>query len=280
MAFFVVPLGQSGYLSLTDWDGVRPTITFVGLDNYARMLDDPLFWSSLSHTLIWVVLGTAAPVGLSLGLAMLLWPNTRGQSTFQFLFFLPQILSTVAIGLIWAQVYHPLAGLLNESLRGIGLDGLARGWLGDPQWALYAVLVAAVWSYFGFSLVVIMAGLRTVDLDLLDAAAIDGAGTWARFARIIVPQLRNVLTLITAYTLIGGFNVFDVIWVTTRGGPANATEVLATNLYKRAFVENDVAYGTTLAMALTVLSLVASATFVWLRERRDTSEVARQAGGM
>lgn len=272
--FFIVPLVQTAYLSFTDWNGVRSTINFIGLDNYTRMFDNPLFWRSLRHTVIWVVVGTIAPIAISLGLGMLLWPNTRGQSVFQLIFFLPQILSTVAIGLIWAQIYSPVGGLLNESLRAVGLDSIARGWLGDPTWALWAVLVAAVWGFFGFSLVVIMAGLRNVDLDLVDAAAIDGAGAWLRFRHVVVPQLRSVLTFVTAFTLIGGFNVFDIIWVTTRGGPANSTEVLATNLWKRAFVENDVAFGAALAMVLALISLAASVIFVYLRERVDVGRVA------
>ena len=131
-----------------------------------------------------------------------------------------------------------------------------------------------MWSFFGFALVVIMAGLRNVDLDLVDAAAIDGAGAWARFRHVIVPQLRSVLTFVIAFTLIGGFNVFDIIWVTTRGGPANSTEVLATNLWERAFVENDVAFGAALAMILALISLVTSVIFVYIRERGDVGSLA------
>lgn len=272
--FFLIPLIQTAYLSFTDWNGIRPTINFIGIDNYTRMLDDPLFWRSLKHTLTWVAVGTIAPIVISLGLGMLLWPNTRGRSVFQLIFFLPQILSTVAIGLIWAQIYNPIGGLLNESLRAIGLDSIPRGWLGHPTWALPAVLVAAVWSFFGFALVVIMAGLRNIDPDLVDAAAIDGAGAWRRFRHVIIPQLRSVLTFVTAFTLIGGFNVFDIIWVMTRGGPANSTEVLATHLWKRAFVENDVAFGASLAMVLALISLVTSVIFVYLRERGDVGSVA------
>jgi len=135
------------------------------------------------------------------------------------------------------------------------------------QWALPAVLIAAIWSYFGFTLVVILAGLQSVDVDLLDAASIDGANGLQRFWSVILPQLGPVLTMITAYTLIGGFNVFDIVWVMTAGGPANATDVLSTVLYKRAFVEDKVAYGTSLALMLTALSLIASGLFIYFRER-------------
>ena len=146
----------------------------------------------------------------------------------------------MTIALIWSRIYHPLIGILNRLLRVIGLGQYATGWLGESQWALSAVLVAAVWAYFGFSLVLIMAGLQSIDMDLVDAASIDGANGWQRFIYVILPQLRHVLTLIVGYTLIGGFNVFDIVWVMTAGGPANATVVISTLLYKRAFVEDQV----------------------------------------
>jgi raffinose/stachyose/melibiose transport system permease protein len=268
--FVIVPMIQSIQISLTDWDGVQPVRNFVGLANYIHMVQDPLFWVAFKHNIIWIVVGTISPIVISLFLAMLLWPRTRGQSLFRAAYFMPQILSTVIIAMIWAKVYHPLIGLLNKALGWVGLGYLAQGWLGSPRWALAAVLVAAIWGYFGFALVVIMAGLQNVDLELIDAASIDGASALQRFWHIVLPQLRHVLTMITGYTLIGGFNVFDIVWVMTLGGPANATEVLSTLLYKRAFaLENHVAYGAALALVITVLSLISSGLFIYLRERGD-----------
>lgn len=265
--FFLVPLLQSVVISLTDWDGVRQVRNFVGLANYARMLTDPLVRVALGHNLIWILVGTASPIIISLGLGMLLWPSTRGSNLFQAAYFMPQILSTVVVAAIWSKVYHPLIGLLNKALEAAGLGHLTLGWLGSMQWALPAVLIAAIWAYFGFTLVVILAGLQTVDVDLLDAASIDGANGLQRFWNVILPQLGPVLTMITAYTLIGGFNVFDIVWVMTAGGPANATDVLSTVLYKRAFMEDHVAYGTSLALMLTALSLIASGLFIYFREK-------------
>ncbi len=268
--FVLVPLVESVYISMTDWNGVRPVVNWIGFDNYIRLLGDPRFLNALQHNVIWVIVGTIAPILLSLGLAMLLWPHTRGRTIFQAAFFMPQVLSTVAVALIWSRVYHPLSGLLNQILEVIGLGHLATGWLGEANTALPAVLVAAVWSYFGFALTVIMAGLQTINTELINAAQVDGANAWQRFIHVIVPELRNVLTMITCYTLIGGFNVFDLVWVMTQGGPAGATEVVSTLLYKQAFVEGNVSYGTSMAMVLTVLSLVISAVYINLRERKDT----------
>lgn len=266
--FVLVPLVESVYISMTDWNGVRPVVNWIGFENYLHLLRDPRFLNALQHNIIWVIVGTVAPIALSLGLAMLLWPHTRGRTIFQAAFFMPQVLSTVAVALIWSRVYHPLSGLLNQVLEVFGLGHLATGWLGEVHTALPAVLVAAVWSYFGFALTVIMAGLQTINMELIDAAQVDGANSWQRFRHVIVPELRNVLTMIVCYTLIGGFNVFDIVWVMTQGGPAASTEVVSTLLYKQAFVEGNVSYGTSMAMVLTVLSLVISAIYITRRERK------------
>ncbi len=267
--FVLMPLGRSVYISFTDWNGVRPVINWVGLANYSELVQDPVFLNAIKHNIIWVIVGTIAPIVISLGLAMLLWPHTRGRTVFQAAYFMPQVLSTVAVALIWARVYHPLFGILNKLLTTIGLGHLATGWLGKSNTALPAVLAAAIWAYFGFALTVIMAGLQTVDMTLVDAAKVDGANSWQRFVHVILPELRHVLTMIVGYTLIGGFNVFDIVWVMTQGGPANATDVVSTRLYKEAFMEGHVAYGTAMAVVLTLISLVVSAIFITVRERKD-----------
>jgi ABC-type sugar transport system permease subunit len=267
--FVLIPLVRSVYISLTDWNGVRPVVNWIGLENYIRLIQDPRFLNALGHNIIWVIIGTTAPIVISLGLAMLLWRHTRGRTLFQATFFMPQVLSTVAVALIWSRVYHPLSGVLNKLLVAVGLGHLATGWLGESDTALAAVLIAAIWAYFGFALTVIMAGLQTINMELIDAATVDGANAWQRFINVIIPQLRYVLTMIVGYTLIGGFNVFDIVWVMTQGGPASTTEVVSTLLYKSAFVEGNVSYGTAMAVALTIISMVISATFISLRERKD-----------
>ena len=182
---------------------------------------------------------------------------------------MPVVLSTVVVGMIWAWIYHPIFGPINLALRAVGLDSVARGWLGDLTWALYALLLAALWAYFGFCFVILLAALQNLDMELHDAAKIDGANAWQRFINVTVPQLGPVLTMLLAFTLIGGFNVFDIVYIMTKGGPANATEVLATYTYAMAFKQNEVGYGAALTMVITVLSLIASYLFISLRERSD-----------
>lgn len=267
--FFIYPFIVSIYYSLTSWDGAQPVKEFIGLSNYRSLLSDSLLWESLYHNLIWVVLGTAAPIAIGLLLGVLLWSGARGTTLFRTVYFLPFILSQVVVAIIWNWIYHPLWGPLNMSLRAVGLDSLARGWLGDPAWALLAVIIVAVWSYFGFTFVVIIAGLQDVSKELVEAATLDGANPWQRFIHVIVPQLRHVLTMITAFTLIGGFNVFDIIFVMTQGGPGTATQVIGTYTYRKAFEQGDIGYGSALSMVMTVITLIASYLFIHLRERGE-----------
>ena len=264
--FMVYPFVQSVYLSLTSWDGAQPVKEFVGLANYATLLQDRLLWLSLSHNVIWVILGTAAPLVIGLLLAILLWNRPRGFTLFRTFYFLPQVLSSVIIAIVWGWIYNPIFGLLNQGLEAVGLEQLQRAWLGDGEVALYAVLAAAVWAQTGFVFVIFMAGLQNVSRDLLEAAMLDGANAWSRFWNVTVPQLASVTTVITVFLLIGGFNVFDVIFVMTAGGPANATEVIATYTYTEAFTQNRVGYGAALSMVMTVLSLVAAVIFMRIRE--------------
>jgi ABC-type sugar transport system permease subunit len=267
--FVIYPFLVSIYYSLTSWDGAQPVKQFVGLANYQQLLNDKLMWQSLWHNLIWIVIGTFAPILIGLLLGVLLWTGTRGRTIFRTIYFLPVVLAEVVVAIIWNWIYHPLFGALNQSLRMVGLEELTRGWLGDPNTALLSLLVTAIWGYYGFCFVIIMAGLQNVDVDLLEAATIDGANGWQRFIHIIVPQLSHVLTMITAYTLIGGFSVFGIVFVMTQGGPGTATQVIATYTYRKAFQESNLGYGAALSMVMTILSLVTSYIFIRLREQQE-----------
>jgi ABC-type sugar transport system permease subunit len=270
--FFLKPFITSIYYSLTSWNGYDPVKKFVGLANYERLFHDPLVWLSLSHNLIWIAVGTLAPIIIGLPLAVMLTNIRRGRLLFQTAYFLPYVLSGVMIGVIWGWIYNPVFGVLNFILRGVGLGSLASGWLGDPTLALYAVLVAAIWGYFGFCVVIFMAGLQNINLELIEAAKIDGANSVQQFFYVIVPQLGNVLNVLIVYNLIGGFNVFDIIRVMTAGGPANSTEVIATYDYSVSFERNNIGYGTTLSMVMTILALVASYFYLRLRDKPGSGE--------
>jgi raffinose/stachyose/melibiose transport system permease protein len=268
LIFMVYPFLNTIYLSLTNWNGVAETKDFVGLSNYARMLGDGIAWKAFSNNVIWVILGTVSPVILGLFEALLVWTGARASLAFRVLFFLPFVLSLVIVGIVWQWIYNPLFGIVNRVLDGVGLEGLSRGWLADPHTALYAVLIAAIWGQTGFCFLILHASLQNVDMSTVEAAMIDGANWFQRARSVIIPQIAPQLTMVTAVTLIGGFSVFDIIYVMTGGGPGNASEVLATYTYKTAFEQNQAGYGSALAMLITVLSLISAFVFVRVRERQ------------
>ena len=267
--FKLYPFVNSIYLSFTDWDGAQPVKAFIGLANFARMFRDPLVWLSLSHNVAWILIGATAPVAISLILAVMVSRGTRGFMVFRTIYFMPQVLAMVVMGIIWSWVYDPMFGVLNRLLRVVGLGALARGWLGVPHLAYFAVQAAAIWRAIGFSFVIFVAALQNVDRDLLDAAEVDGANALQSFLNVTIPQISHVLTMVMAVRLVYGFNVFDIVYSMTNGGPANATEVIATYVFRKAFRENDVAYGAALSLMMTVLSLVASLLLIRARERQS-----------
>jgi raffinose/stachyose/melibiose transport system permease protein len=268
LVFMIYPFLNTIYLSFTNWDGITANKDWVGLSNYARIFGEEAALKAFVNNIVWVILGTISPVVLGLFEALLVWSGVRGSLAFRTLFFLPFVLPLVVVGIVWQWIYHPLFGIVNKVLDGVGLEGLSRGWLADPHTALYAVLIAAIWGQTGFCFLVLHASLQNVDVSTVEAAMIDGANWFQRARSVIIPQIAPQLTMVTAVTLIGGFAVFDIIYVMTGGGPGNASQVLATYTVKTAFEQNLAGYGSALAMLITVLSLVSAVVFVRLRERQ------------
>jgi ABC-type sugar transport system permease subunit len=177
------------------------------------------------------------------------------------------ILPTVVIGLVWGWIYNPLFGVLNSLLEAVGLGDLAKGWLGDPDTALIAVLIAAIWSTFGFVVVMFLAGLQGIDMNLVDAAKVDGANAAQRAWHILLPGIAPIFTFVLTITLVGAFSVFDIVYVMTRGGPGTATEVMAGYAYKMAFGRNFAGYGAAISMVIAAISLVLAVVLLRYRER-------------
>jgi ABC-type sugar transport system permease subunit len=253
--FFLFPMLSALYYSVVDFDGLDPTPPFVGLDNFTEMFTDSATWHALGNNAIWIVIGTAAPMVIGLLVAVLIWSGRKGGSLYRLLFFLPFILPGVAIGIVWGWIYDPVNGWINQVLRAIGLGSWARGWLGDPDTAIFAVLATAIWATCGFVTMIILSALRNVDGELVDAARIDGANAGRRLWHILLPQIMPVFLMVLTLTLVGGFSVFDIIFIMTGGGPADATEVLGTYAYRSAFQLNRISYGTVLALLITVLAV-------------------------
>ena len=255
ITFFLFPLANAVYYVFVDFNGINLNPPFVGFANFAELFADPRLWPALQNNIIWIVIGTISPMVIGLALALLMWTVRKGSLFYRLALFFPYILPGVAIGVVWGWIYDPVSGWLNQALRAIGLGWLTTGWLGNPDTALYAVLATAVWATAGFIFVILLSALRNVDVELVDAARIDGANGLQRVWYIILPQIMPVFLMITTITLVGGFSVFDIIFIMTGGGPAGATEVLGTYAYTNAFQLNRISYGTTLALVITVLAI-------------------------
>jgi raffinose/stachyose/melibiose transport system permease protein len=253
--FMLFPLANAFYFALTDFDGLDPTPPWVGLGNFTELLQDDAVYAALRNNVIWIVIGTIGPLVIGLGMALLVWRTHRGSVFYRTVFFLPFVLPPVAVGVVWGWIYEPTRGWLNKALESVGLGAMAKGWLGDPDTALYAVLATAVWTSVGFVFVIFLSALRGVDLDLVDASRLDGANSWQRLRYILIPQIMPVFIMVTTITLLGGFRVFDIVFVMTGGGPAGATEVLGTYAYSSAFELNRISYGTALALLITVIAI-------------------------
>ncbi|CAA9320568.1 MAG: ABC transporter, permease protein 1 (cluster 1, maltose/g3p/polyamine/iron) [uncultured Nocardioidaceae bacterium] len=256
MAVFVLfPMLNAVYYVFVDFDGLDPTPPWVGLSNFTELARDSAVWDAFGNNVIWIVLGTVAPLALGLLLALLVWDTKRSSVFYRLAFFLPYVVPPVAVAVVWSWIYAPTRGWLNRALDAVGLDSLSGGWLGDPDTALYAVLGAAIWSIFGFVFLILLSALRNVDVDQVDAARLDGANAAKRTWHVVLPQIMPVFLMVTTITLLGGFSVFDLIFIMTGGGPSNSSEVLGTYAYERAFEANRISYGTALALVIALMAI-------------------------
>ena len=253
------PLLQSFVMSFTDWR-LRGESTFLGLDNYTRALADPMFWRALSTTVGYTVVTVVGQLVLGLGAALLLNQPFRGRSVLRLVYYLPVITSWVIVSLVFVWLYNGQSGVLNWLLNdALGIIDKNVAWLAEPSTALWAIAVLGIWKGIGWAMVVFLAGLQSVPVELHEAAALDGAGSMARFRHVTLPFLRPTTTFLLIVLTIGGFSAFISIFVMssaatgTIGGPLNSTDVVLTYTYKQAFSEIDLGYGAALSFLLAVV---------------------------
>jgi raffinose/stachyose/melibiose transport system permease protein len=248
----IYPLAATVRLSFYEWNGLTPA-SFNGLGNYEALLEDRLFRSALTHNALFLVFYTVIPVVVALLLTSLLAQErpVRGLTLYRVGLFVPQVIPMVVVGVVWRWMYSPINGAVNEVAGLFGFDPYP--YLGDAATSLPAVGVVASWVQYGFAVVLFVAGIQSIDRDLYDAVAVDGGGWWARFRYVTIPGLRGPIVVATTVSLIAALRVFDIVFVMTRGGPANATHVVALEIYKRAFVLREVGAA---AAAATVLVLL------------------------
>lgn len=247
------PALQGFWLALTKWDGLSAP-TFVGLGNFREMLSDPIFGTALKNTAIWLVLFGGLSVLGGFGMALLLQRERRGVGIYRAALFTPVVFSLVVTALIWRVFYQP-DGLVDSILRTIGLGELIRPWLADPDTALYAVIVPALWRQIGYVMVLYLAGLKAVDPALYEAARVDGANAWQRTLYVTIPQLKGVNSVVLSVIVIDSLRSFDIVWSMTKGGPYHSSELLSTYMYSTAFQSTQLGYASALAVVIFLLAL-------------------------
>ncbi|MFP4230551.1 MAG: carbohydrate ABC transporter permease [Spirochaetaceae bacterium] len=255
LIWVIGPMIYSFYLSLTNWDGFSDP-RFTGLANFRRLFGDSVFYISLWNNLEWIVVFMTVPIVTGLFLAMILNRDIPGAKMLKAGFFAPMVLSLVVTGLVWSWLYNPRFGLINNVLRMIGLGSFARGWLSDPDVVMEAIIAVAVWRQVGYVMVLYLAGLQSVDINLIDAAEVDGAGAMQRFFHVILPQLAPVTVVVVVINIIDSLRAFDLVSVMTRGGPYNSSSVLANFMYIEAFNNYRMGYGAAISVVLFLISLV------------------------
>jgi len=266
--FFVLPVVASLLLSLTDFDiyalASRANLRIVGLENYRRLAYDPLFWTALRNTVLFVVLAGPLSIGVSLAAALLVNDRAvRFRALFRTIFFLPVVTTLVAVAVVWRYVYHPRFGLLNHALGVLGVGPV--DWLGDPRFAMPAIILMAVWKNFGFNMVIFVAGLQSIPERLYEAARVDGADAAAQFRWVTLPMLAPTFVFVLVITMIGYFQLFAEPYVMTQGGPAHATLSLVMLMYLQGFRWWTMGYAA--AVAFVLFAIILALTLVTLRLR-------------
>ena len=262
LIFTLYPIFQSLWISLHNWEIVGTNINFIGPQNYVRLMEDPLFWASLQHTILFVLL-TIPIIGLGLMFALILNRPVRGIGFFRTLYYVPNVLSVAVIGVIWARIFASTdAGLINALLGKIGIEAIP--WLNDAALAMPAVATATVWWTVGFNALVLLAGLQSINEELYDAAKVDGANVTQRFRFVTLPGLRRTMAFVSVLQVIASFQIFGQVDLMTGGGPAGATRTIVYYIWERAFQFWQLGYGAAMAFILFLVLLVISIVQLWL----------------
>jgi multiple sugar transport system permease protein len=257
--FFFLPVAAALLLSFTDFDiyavGDLDNARFVGIDNYLRLLDTPLFWQALKNTFYFALVGGPLSIAASLGAALLLNSKlVRLKGVFRTVYFAPFVTTLVAVAIVWRYLYHARYGLLNYVLSWVGVSPI--DWLGSPTWAMPAIILMAVWKNFGYNMLIFIAGLQSIPEELYEAAHIDGASAWRRFRHITIPQLAPTFLFVGVITMIGYFQLFAEPYVMTQGGPLRATTSVVLLMYEEGFRWWRMGYAAAIAFVLFLVILL------------------------
>jgi ABC-type sugar transport system permease subunit len=262
------PLIYNAYLSMVNWNFVRPRIRWVGLSNYINLFSSSQFWIITWNTVVFTLFSVGLTLLLGLAVALLINQPLRWRDSARAILFSPVVMSGAVIAVVWAYLFDPRSGLVGEFLRLVNLN--SPDFLNDPFWAMPAVITVYVWKNVGYAVVIYLAGLQSISRELYDAARVDGAGAWARFRHVTLPGLSPIAFFLAVTSIISCFQAFDLIRVLTNGGPALATTTLIYYLYELGFASYDAGKAGVVAMVLFTIMLILTIVQVRYLERRVT----------
>ncbi|RAZ67720.1 carbohydrate ABC transporter permease [Planococcus maitriensis] len=268
--FFLYPTISALFYSFTDWDGLSAAFQFVGIDNYTRAFTgDSIFQKTIGNNLKFMLTVVVFQTLVALAFALIVIKNTKTNVFLRALYFFPTILSSVSVAFIWAFIYDPSMGILNQILGLLGLDFLAQNWLGNANIAIYSLAITQVWFHAGQMLIIFVAGLQAIPEELYEVAKIEGASKWQTFKGVTWPLLAPSATIVVAYTTIQSFKAFDLVFAMTGGGPNNSTEIIATYIYDVAFKSYQFGYASAISIIfMVIIALITYLQFKALRSDR------------
>jgi raffinose/stachyose/melibiose transport system permease protein len=278
VVFVLLPIAQAARYSLYKWNGLQPLTDFIGLKNYEVALSSSAFWSAVGNNALIIVLSLLIQIPFSLALAVMLNRRFPGRGVLRLIFFLPYVLSEAITGIVFSLMLQPHA-VLDTALGQVGLGFLVQDWLGDSTFVMITLFVIISWKYFGFHMILLLAGLQGIPREIEEAARIDGAGRWQAFRYVTLPLLGPTLRVSVFLSMIGALQLFDMVWVMTKGGPAGASTTMAILMFKAGFTKQQMGYGSALAVILFLCALVLALAYQRFVLRRDVEGAVTAYGG-
>jgi raffinose/stachyose/melibiose transport system permease protein len=266
LIFVIIPICWSAYYGLFDWKGIGAA-KFIGFGNYLEAIQDPIFWLSFKNNMLVVAASVFGQVPIALILALLLLKNSWFHKFIRSAVFMPMVLSSVVVGIIWGYIYHPEIGILNFLLDRLGLTSWKQLWLADPDISMYSIMVPIIWNYIGPYLIIFIAALQNIPGEIDDAAKIDGVDGSRKLFSITLPMIWDTIKVVIVLCISGSLKAFDLIYIMTGGGPAHSTEVLASYMYNNTFAIYRFGYGSAVSTTIIILSLILIAGSQYLMKK-------------
>jgi raffinose/stachyose/melibiose transport system permease protein len=265
----LIPIGVALYLSLFKWGGFGVPSDFVGLGNFTQLFRDDVFLGDLWRGFLLIAFSLGIQLPFSLSMAVLLNQKLRGRAVYRLLFFAPYVLSEVITGVLFSMIFQPGSGPADHLLKLVGLQSLGGKWFADSSTVLVTIFVVITWKYFGFHMMLYLAGLQGIPSEVLEAASIDGAGAWQRFRHVTLPLLGPTIRISIFLSIIGAIQLFDLIWVITNGGPTHSSETMAITMFQFGFKRYEVGYASAISVVILGISLIFALFYQRYVMRRD-----------